>query len=162
MTERATKSGLAAEAQQKIHMTGEPLPVNGEVNEFLSVLHDGTVLCKLANALAPNSVKKINNSELFQTVDLFEGQDPNSVLICLAALARKSEKAFGKPGLGPKEAEGAKKEWTSEQLRADDHGQHASHVKRMERVRANGGERFCLPIVSFCDDDLYQNGYFLF
>jgi len=33
--------------------------------------------------------------ELFQTVDLYEGQDPNSVLVCLAALARKSEKVFG-------------------------------------------------------------------
>jgi hypothetical protein len=35
------------------------------------------------------------SDELFQTVDLYEGQDPNSVLMCLAALARKSEKTFG-------------------------------------------------------------------
>ena len=46
--------------------------------------------------------KHIAKSELFQTVDLYEGQDPNAVLICLASLARKSEEAFNKPGLGPK------------------------------------------------------------
>uniref|UniRef100_A0A183DBH5 Calponin-homology (CH) domain-containing protein n=1 Tax=Gongylonema pulchrum TaxID=637853 RepID=A0A183DBH5_9BILA len=80
----------------------------------------------LANALQPGSVKKVNKSamafkqmenisfflsfaekhitksELFQTVDLFEGQDPNAVVICLASLARKAEELFGKPGLGPK------------------------------------------------------------
>ncbi|VDO70467.1 unnamed protein product [Heligmosomoides polygyrus] len=54
----------------------------------------------------------------FQTVDLYEGQDPNAVLICLSSLARKSEKIFGKPGLGPKEAEGEKRAWTEEQLKA--------------------------------------------
>lgn len=43
--------------------------------------------------------------ELFQTVDLFEGQDPNAVVVCLSSLARKSEELFGKPGLGPKVSE---------------------------------------------------------
>uniref|UniRef100_A0A914NXI8 Uncharacterized protein n=1 Tax=Meloidogyne incognita TaxID=6306 RepID=A0A914NXI8_MELIC len=33
-------------------------------------------------------------------------------------LARKSEKVFGKPGLGPKEAEGEKRQWTPHQLKA--------------------------------------------
>lgn len=80
----------------------------------------------MANALEPGAVKKVNKgtmafkqmenisfflefagkyipkTELFQTVDLYEGQDPNAVLICLASLARKSEKLFGKKGLGPK------------------------------------------------------------
>nr|CAD2192518.1 unnamed protein product [Meloidogyne enterolobii] len=156
---RAKKSGLAAEAQQKVHgkfdsqfaqqifgwissVTGETLPSNGDINEFISTLKDGVLLCKLANTLSPNSIKKVNAStlafkqmenisfflsfvgnyvgknELFQTVDLYEGQDPNSVLVCLAALARKSEKVFGKPGLGPKEAEGEKRQWTPHQLKA--------------------------------------------
>nr|CAD2192851.1 unnamed protein product [Meloidogyne enterolobii] len=144
---RAKKSGLAAEAQQKVHgkfdsqfaqqifgwisyVTGETLPTTGDINEFISTLKDGVLLCKLVNALSRNSDEKVNNSvlpfryaaniayflsfvgnyvgknELFKTVDLYEGQDPNSVLVCLAALARKSEKVFGKPGLGPKEAGG--------------------------------------------------------
>ncbi|CAK5086251.1 unnamed protein product [Meloidogyne enterolobii] len=143
----AKKSGLAAEVQQSVHVkfdsqfaqqifgwissvTGETLPSNGDINEFISTLKDGVLLCKLVNALSRNSDEKVNNSvlpfryaaniayflsfvgnyvgknELFKTVDLYEGQDPNSVLVCLAALARKSEKVFGKPGLGPKEAGG--------------------------------------------------------
>jgi hypothetical protein len=60
---RATKSGLAAEAQRKVHskfdsnlakqifawiskVTGEQLPTNGTVDEFLSNLKDGVLLCK--------------------------------------------------------------------------------------------------------------------
>lgn len=46
--------------------------------------------------------KHVAKSELFQTVDLFEGQDPNAVVVCLSSLARKSEELFGKPGPGPK------------------------------------------------------------
>lgn len=49
--------------------------------------------------------KHVTKSELFQTVDLFEGQDPNAVVVCLSSLARKSEELFGKPGLGPKLSE---------------------------------------------------------
>ena len=60
-------------------------------------------------------------------MDLFEGQDPNAVLVCLSALARKGEK-FGKTGLGPKEAEVEKREWSEEQLKV---------VARFGFVKAN-------------------------
>lgn len=46
--------------------------------------------------------KYVAKSELFQTVDLYEKQDPNAVVVCLSSLARKAEELFGKPGLGPK------------------------------------------------------------
>uniref|UniRef100_A0A1I7VMP7 Calponin-homology (CH) domain-containing protein n=1 Tax=Loa loa TaxID=7209 RepID=A0A1I7VMP7_LOALO len=135
MTERATKSGLALEAQRKIQgkydselaeqllewvaqLTEKNFSTSGDVTNFLEVFRDGTVLCSLANALQPGSVKKINassmafkqmenisfflsfvekhvtKSELFQTVDLFEGQDLNA------------------------EAKGQKREWSEEKLRA--------------------------------------------
>ena len=68
-----------------------------------------------ANALKPGAIKKVNSSslafkqmenigfflaflendagvpkhELFQTVDLYDGQDPNSVIVALSSLARK-------------------------------------------------------------------------
>jgi hypothetical protein len=51
-------------------------------------------------------------------VDLYESQDPNAVLVCLGALARKSERLFGVAGCGPREALGEKRFWSSEQLRA--------------------------------------------
>ncbi|VDP09533.1 unnamed protein product [Soboliphyme baturini] len=113
------------------------------MDNFIAVLKDGVVLCKLANALEPSAIRKINQTtmafkqmeninnfltfaeakvgvpknELFMTVDLYEAQDPNSVVICLSSVARKADK-FNKPTLGPKEAQGEKKEWTEEQLKA--------------------------------------------
>lgn len=157
---RATKSGFAAEAQQKIlgkydaelagqvlrwlqTVTGKEIDCNGDRENFMSLLKDGTLLCHLANALKPGAIKKINTSamafkqmeninwflsfaetevgvpknESFMTVDLYENQDPNSVLICLTSVARKADK-FGKPTLGPKEAQGEKRDWTEEQLKA--------------------------------------------
>ncbi|KAK6035729.1 hypothetical protein COOONC_26766, partial [Cooperia oncophora] len=123
-------------------VTGENFNTDGNLENFCALFKDGTLLCRLANSLQPGAVKKINSSamafkqmeniafflsfaekhvaksELFQTVDLYEAQDPNAVLICLSSLARKSEKLFGKAGLGPKEAEGEKRAWTEEQLKA--------------------------------------------
>ncbi|KAE9551304.1 hypothetical protein FO519_005484 [Halicephalobus sp. NKZ332] len=163
MAERATKSGIALEAQQKIHSKYDPqlagqilrwveqagnfdgFPTGNtvEADEFIELFRDGQRLCQLANALEPNAIKKVNTSalafkkmenisfflsfaekhinktELFQTVDLFEGQDPNAVLVCLSALARKGDK-FGKDAIGPKESQGEKRNWTDEQLRAGD------------------------------------------
>ncbi|CAB3407796.1 unnamed protein product [Caenorhabditis bovis] len=157
--DRAEKSGVALEAQQKIHgkydqelaseilrwvqaVTGQQIDTNGSITNFIELFRNGTLLCTLANALKPGSIKKVNTSsmafkqmenisfflkfaeefvaksELFQTVDLYEGQDPNAVLICLSALARKSQKHFGVEGLGPKEAEAEKRQWTEEQLKA--------------------------------------------
>jgi len=162
MAERAAKSGIALEAQQKIHskfdpqlagqiirwiektgLTGLPSGNTVEADEFIELFRDGQRLCQLANALEPNAIKKVNTSalafkkmenisfflsfaekhvnktELFQTVDLFEGQDPNAVLVCLSALARKGDK-FGKETIGPKESQGEKRNWSEEQLRAGD------------------------------------------
>lgn len=157
---RATKSGLAAEAHEKIRSkfnpetasdllmwinktSGQNLQTDGELNDFVATLKDGVALCKLANALQPGSIKKINEStmafkqmeninnflsfceqvasisksEIFATVDLYEAQDPNSVIMCLSALARRADK-FGKQPMGPRESHGEKKEWTPEQLKA--------------------------------------------
>jgi hypothetical protein len=126
-------------------ITGQSIDTSGDHQNFISVLKDGTVLCNLANSLQPGSIKKINASamafkqmeniqsfllfvetvagvpkhESFNTVDLYEGQDPNSVLICLSSLARKADK-FGKPTMGPREAQGEKRDWTDEQLRASE------------------------------------------
>uniref|UniRef100_A0A5S6QB70 Transgelin n=1 Tax=Trichuris muris TaxID=70415 RepID=A0A5S6QB70_TRIMR len=157
---RAAKSGIAAEAEQKIRskfctelasqilawiceVSGQELNKDGSIENFVNVLKDGTVLCRLANALQPGSIKKINQNKMpfkqmeninyflnfaetvvgvpksdsFMTVDLYEAQDPNSVLMCLASIARKAQK-FGKPSLGPKESQGSKREWTEEQMKA--------------------------------------------
>jgi len=162
MANRATKSGLAAEAHNKVlskydpeqgkhllqwvgQVSGQSFDTNGDYENFCAVLKSGTVLCNLANALKPGAIKNINTGsmafkqmeninkflhfvendagvpkhESFNTVDLYEAQDPNSVLICLSSLARKADK-FGKPTLGPREAHGEKREWTEEQLRAGD------------------------------------------
>ncbi|KAK6025430.1 hypothetical protein OSTOST_08669 [Ostertagia ostertagi] len=132
---------------KKINSSGMAFQTDGEHSLFPGICGETrckSLSCsRLANSLQPGVVKKINSSgmafsnrwrniafflafaekhvaksELFQTVDLYEAQDPNAVLICLSSLARKSEKLFGKPGLGPKEAEGEKRSWTEEQLKA--------------------------------------------
>lgn len=84
------------------------------MDNFFEVLKDGVILCKLANAMETGKIKKINESkmafkcmenisafleaakffgvaaqELFQSVDLWERQNLNSVVICLQSLGRK-------------------------------------------------------------------------
>lgn len=134
---------LAEECLEWIRViTGEPDNTSGDMDNFYEVLKDGTVLCKLANTLKPGIVKKINESkmafkcmeninafleaakqfgvpaqETFQTVDLWERQNLNSVVICLQSLGRKAGN-YGKPSIGPKEAEKNVRNFTEEQLRA--------------------------------------------
>ncbi|XP_013781070.1 myophilin-like [Limulus polyphemus] len=80
---RAMKSGLAAEAHERIQkkfdpqlagtmlewvkeVTGLDINTSGESGEFHEVLKDGQVLCRLINSLQPGTIpeKKINTSQL--------------------------------------------------------------------------------------------------
>jgi hypothetical protein len=134
---------LAQEALEWVkEMTGEPINTSGDMDNFFEVLKDGTILCKLANSIQPGSVKRINESkmafkcmenitnflgsakifgvpdqETFQSVDLWERQNLNAVVICLHSLGRKMSN-FGKPTIGPKEAEKNVRNFTEEQLKA--------------------------------------------
>jgi len=158
---RATKSGLAAEAHAKVNakyneeaaaeclqwikeVTGEDINTSGDADNFYETLKNGQILCQLINALKPGSVKKIQtsamafkcmeninsftqcakdcgvtDSESFQTVDLWERQNLNSVVICLQSLGRKGAN-FGKPSMGPKESSKNVRDFTEEQLRASE------------------------------------------
>ncbi|XP_066955538.1 myophilin [Macrobrachium rosenbergii] len=158
---RATKSGIAAEAQSKINskyseqqavecldwialITGADISKSGDMDNFYEVLKNGQLLCELINTLKPGQIKKIQKSEMafkcmeninqfvdgakacgvpseetFQTVDLWERQNLNAVVICLQSLGRKGAQ-FGKPSIGPKEAEKNVRNFTEEQLRASE------------------------------------------
>ena len=122
---------------------GEKLPPGN----YEDILKDGVVLCKLANKLAPGSVKKIQakgtnfqlmenvqrfqaaikqygvpQEEIFQTADLFERRNIPQVTLCLYALGRITQKhpEYNGPSLGPKMSEENKRTFTEEQLRASE------------------------------------------
>jgi len=123
-------------------VTGESVDTNGSQDNFWEVLKDGKLLCQVINTLKPGTVKKIQTmkvafkcmeninafvegakgcgvptQETFQTVDLWERQNLNSVTICIQSLGRKGAQ-FGKPTIGPKESEKNVREFTDEQLKA--------------------------------------------
>jgi len=106
-------------------------------------LKDGVVLCNLANAIKPNSIKRINTgnmafkqmenignflsfcktigcnkTDLFQTVDLYEANNIPQVINGIFALGRRCAKFFDGPRLGPEEATKNTREFTEEQLKA--------------------------------------------
>lgn len=113
-------------------------------NEFRECLKDGQILCQLINTLKPGAVKKINDNkmafkmmenisnflaavegygvsrhDLFQTVDLYEGQNMVQVVNTLHALGRKAQKnGFQGPVLGVKEADSNPRNFSEETLKA--------------------------------------------
>uniref|UniRef100_A0A023F9W3 Transgelin n=1 Tax=Triatoma infestans TaxID=30076 RepID=A0A023F9W3_TRIIF len=123
-------------------ITNEPINTSGDMDNFFEILKDGTLLCRLVNVIKPGSVKKINENkmafkcmeninnflevaremgvpaqETFQTVDLWERQNLNSVVICLQSLGRKGAQ-YGQPSIGPKEADKNVRNFSEDQLRA--------------------------------------------
>ncbi|XP_022109725.1 muscle-specific protein 20-like [Acanthaster planci] len=126
-------------------ITGEELePVESGWDNFSAALKNGVILCKLINVISPRSVKKIHDSkmefkmmenignfltacesigvqkaDLFQTVDLFEGRNMNSVLTGLEALGRKAQQiGFRGPTFGAKPSSENKREFSEETLKA--------------------------------------------
>ncbi|KAG4304119.1 hypothetical protein PORY_002483 [Pneumocystis oryctolagi] len=105
-------------------------------------LHDGTVLCKVANAIGPHQVRYkvsdmpfvkmeniaaflsfvqklgVPNYDLFQTIDLYERKNPYQVIQCIHSLSRYAVQNvnFHVPALGPKLATSRKINFTEEQL----------------------------------------------
>ncbi|XP_076057486.1 transgelin calponin-3 [Oratosquilla oratoria] len=136
---------LAAECLEWIKsVVEEDINTSGDPDNLYETLKDGTILCRTINALKPGQIKKIQTSkmafkcmeningfvdgakalgvppeETFQTVDLWERQNLNSVVICLQSLGRKAGQ-YDKPSIGPKEASKNVRHFTDEQLRASE------------------------------------------
>jgi hypothetical protein len=56
---------LAQECLEWIkEITGEPINVSGDMDNFYEVLKSGVLLCKLVNALEPGKIKKITESAM--------------------------------------------------------------------------------------------------
>ena len=61
----------------------------------------------------------VKKEDLFQTADLFEGQNMVQVLNGIAALSRKAQaNGFEGPSFGPKESIAAPRSFTDEQMQA--------------------------------------------
>ncbi|GMR51492.1 hypothetical protein PMAYCL1PPCAC_21687, partial [Pristionchus mayeri] len=104
-------------------VTKEEVNTDGDRGQFQETLRDGTLLCRLINAIKPGTIKKIMkpmsnfncleninqfctaarsmgvpDEETFQSVELFEGRDLFSVTVTLRSLGKKVEKSLGSAG----------------------------------------------------------------
>ncbi|XP_075262776.1 myophilin-like [Convolutriloba macropyga] len=123
-------------------VTGDKLTASGS-HQLQEALKDGVYLCLLINCLFPGTVRKINHSplaskqrenidnflsgcenvgvqrrDLFQTADLYGGDDMPQVVSGIYALARKAE-SVGKQGMGPIGGTENKRELPGKQLEDD-------------------------------------------
>ena len=131
----------------KVYVPDADVPLGDQAtsNAVAAALKDGVILCKLVNGLECTSkpikyntskmaFKQMENiglfldaadeygvakNDIFQTVDLYEAQNMAAVISGIHALGRKAG-SKGKAGIGPKEAQANKREFTEEQLRAGD------------------------------------------
>lgn len=130
---------MDAEAQAWIEaIVGEKFPSGS----YEDALKDGIILCKLMNKLQPKAVAKITtkgggfalrenvnafcnaarkygvpDSELFQTVDLFEKKNIAQVTLTIHSLGRQAQAHnFAGPALGIKICEKNERHFTEEQL----------------------------------------------
>ena len=136
-------AALAQEAVDWIQRIIEiDLGFDGTQQSLVESLKDGRHLCKLINTIQPGSVKKVNESkmafkmmenignflsaceayglsktDIFQTVDLYEGQNVPQVVNGIHALGRKVG-SNGGDGIGPREATANVREFDEETLQA--------------------------------------------
>ncbi|KAF6024448.1 Chd64 [Bugula neritina] len=120
------------------HQIQETFDSSGDARNVHEHLKSGHRLARLANSIQGGRIKSaaiskakfpfqqmelinifvefckdmgVPDQECFATVDLYEAQNMNQVIICIAALMRKF-------GLGPKEATENRRQFTEEQLNA--------------------------------------------
>lgn len=67
---------LAQECLEWIReITGEPINVSGDMDNFYETLKDGVLLCKLVNTIKPATIKKINESKMaFKCMENINGK----------------------------------------------------------------------------------------
>jgi hypothetical protein len=135
--------GAEAEAREWITAVTGERPRAGQ--GFSEWLRDGTVLCKLANGIVPNTIRTINQStmpfkqmenissylracrtfgmseyDLFETVDLYEDKDIGLVVRQILALGRTIQTTVPRyrgPVVGPRMAQSNPRDFNEEQLR---------------------------------------------
>ncbi|KTW28134.1 hypothetical protein T552_01993 [Pneumocystis carinii B80] len=110
--------------------------------DLIDNLHDGVILCKVANAIGPCQIRYkasnmpfvkmeniaaflefvqklgVPNYDLFQTIDLYERKNTYQVIQCIHSLSRYAVQNLGfhVPALGPKLATSRKIHFTEKQL----------------------------------------------
>ncbi|GAV00163.1 hypothetical protein RvY_11050 [Ramazzottius varieornatus] len=133
---------------------------------YEDILRDGQVLCRFAQKINPGLIPRINSgpgqfklmeniaafqdackklgvreTDVFQTVDLWERRNLSQVTNCLSSLGSVLQKTHPHlPAFGPRVSEESKREFTEEQMRA---GEGIIHLQMGTNKGANqAGQNF--------------------